>query len=141
MRQHARNTYDIWFFVSVPVLSEQMTDAEPRDSTISARFTMTFFFARPLAARPSSDVTVAGRPWGMFATMMPMNEFTRTLMTTDFLILPSSAPLARPMIVSTMAMEMARMPMNCTKRCTSTYIVVFADFSPEARFAIVPIMV
>lgn len=36
---------DIWFVVSVPVLSEQMTEVQPSVSTEGKLRTMAFFFA------------------------------------------------------------------------------------------------
>ena len=58
----------IWFSVSVPVLSEQITDVDPSVSTECKRFTMAFCFAIFEIPIANVTVTTAGRPSGMAAT-------------------------------------------------------------------------
>ena len=58
----------ISFFVSVPVLSEAMTFAEPSVSTAARWRTMAFRFAMRCTPRESTAVTTAGRPSGTAAT-------------------------------------------------------------------------
>lgn len=48
--------------VSVPVLSEQMTDVQPRVSTEGRLRTMAFFLAILLVPRARQVVMTAGRP-------------------------------------------------------------------------------
>lgn len=55
------------FSVMVPVLSEQMTLAQPRVSTLCSRFTRALRFIIRLTASASAMVTVAGSPSGMAA--------------------------------------------------------------------------
>ena len=56
------------FWVRVPVLSEQMTLAQPRVSTAGSFFTMAPRSAIRPTPRASTMVTMAGRPSGMAAT-------------------------------------------------------------------------
>eukprot|EP01139_Manchomonas_bermudensis_P002033 Amastigsp_a3487_17.p5 type:complete len:145 gc:universal Amastigsp_a3487_17:765-1199(+) len=60
------------FWVRVPVLSEQITDTEPRVSTCWSVLTTTFDARMRLAAMNSVIATVAGRPCGTLATKRPM---------------------------------------------------------------------
>ena len=60
------------FWVSVPVLSLQMHDVEPRVSTPSRFLTMTFLVYILFAVKVKQTVTVANRPSGTFATIIPI---------------------------------------------------------------------
>ena len=68
------------FWVKVPVLSEQIHEVDPRVSTDSRFLTRTFFLAILLAVRARDTVTVARRPSGTLATMIPMAN-TRLVIT------------------------------------------------------------
>lgn len=52
----------IWLVVRVPVLSEQMTDVQPRVSTEGRERTMAFFLAMRRVPRAKQVVMTAGRP-------------------------------------------------------------------------------
>lgn len=53
---------DIWLVVSVPVLSEQITDVQPSVSTDGRLRTMAFFLAILLVPSARHVVMTAGRP-------------------------------------------------------------------------------
>ena len=65
------------FCVSVPVLSVQMTDAEPSVSTLG-RWRTSVPLAMRRAAMAIATVTVGNSPSGTFATMMPI---AKTMLT------------------------------------------------------------
>lgn len=52
----------IWLVVRVPVLSEQMTEVQPRVSTEGRERTMAFFLAIRRVPRARQVVITAGRP-------------------------------------------------------------------------------
>ena len=54
--------------VSVPVLSEQMTDVQPSVSTDGSERTMAFFLAIRRVPRARHVVMTAGKPSGIAAT-------------------------------------------------------------------------
>ena len=59
---------DIWFVVSVPVLSEQITEQQPSVSTAGRCRMSAFRFAMRRVPSARHVVTTAGRPSGMAAT-------------------------------------------------------------------------
>lgn len=54
----------IWLVVRVPVLSEQITEVQPRVSTEGRLLTMAFFLAMRRVPRARQVVMTAGRPDG-----------------------------------------------------------------------------
>lgn len=58
----------IWFDVRVPVLSEQITEVQPKVSTEFNFLTIAFCFDILLDPRAKHVVITAGRPSGMAAT-------------------------------------------------------------------------
>ncbi|OPY22661.1 MAG: hypothetical protein A4E23_00702 [Methanomethylovorans sp. PtaU1.Bin073] len=72
------------FWVSVPVLSVQITVVEPRVSTDSSCFISAFLFAILLEARLKARVTVGSKPSGTLATMIPIAKirFSRKVSCT-----------------------------------------------------------
>lgn len=53
---------DIWLVVRVPVLSEQITEVQPKVSTDGRLLTMAFFLAIRRVPRARHVVMTAGRP-------------------------------------------------------------------------------
>lgn len=68
--------------VKVPVLSEQMTDTEPRVSTVLSDLHRILFFFIRFAVIVRLDVTAIGRPSGIYA----MATLTQLTMRADTLI-------------------------------------------------------
>lgn len=67
-----RSFSNMRFSVSVPVLSVQMTSAEPSVSTAGRWRISTLRAAIRCAPKASDNVTVGSRPSGTLATMIPM---------------------------------------------------------------------
>mmetsp|Transcript_2233 Transcript_2233/g.8631 ORF Transcript_2233/g.8631 Transcript_2233/m.8631 type:complete len:244 (-) Transcript_2233:832-1563(-) len=120
------------FWVRVPVLSEQMQVVEPSVSTDSMFFTSTFLLNMALAVRESDTVTVASRPSGTLATMMPIMN-TRLVM--------GSVPSAKPMMKKVMPRKMATADTMLMKWWISLLIGVSSLAVPSVSWAILPMKV
>mmetsp|Transcript_122550 Transcript_122550/g.297434 ORF Transcript_122550/g.297434 Transcript_122550/m.297434 type:complete len:422 (-) Transcript_122550:557-1822(-) len=126
------------FMVSVPVLSEQMHVVEPSVSTPSMFFTNTIFCAIDLDVSVRHTVTVASRPSGTLATMIPImktrlvmmsvprptemkkNEMPRNMATLE--TMPMKWWISRLMGVSTFSVS-----------CVSAATLPMKVWSPMAR--------
>lgn len=64
----------IWLVVRVPVLSEQMTEVQPRVSTEGRERTIAFFLAIRLVPRAKHVVITAGRPTSTQAGQVCINK-------------------------------------------------------------------
>lgn len=120
------------FCVRVPVLSEQMQVVEPRVSTASRFFTSTDFFAMRFAVNERLTVTVARRPSGTLATIIPMAKIK--FLTTPY-------PNAKPRIRNKAPKPRAIQVINLMKISISWAIGVYIVSATVARFAILPITV
>merc|ERR1711871_1658421 len=85
--EYMTRTTVIWFWVRVPVLSEAIMVVEPSVSTDSRFLTSTFFSYMRLAVRARDTVTVARRPSGTFATIIPIMK-TKLRRGSGVLIIP-----------------------------------------------------
>ena len=127
----------ISFFVSVPVLSEQITDAEPSVSTDERRLTI----ARRLAIRctPSARTTdrTAGSPSGTAATASETP--TRSTSTRSEAWSRSAVTRIAPTTTTAIAITAApsMRPMRATSRCSG---VRCSSVRPSSR-AMFPISV
>ena len=61
--------------VSVPVLSEQMTSAHPRASTVGSLRTTALRLAIRITPKARVTVTTMGRPWNMQRAVLPYFSF------------------------------------------------------------------
>ena len=84
--------------VNVPVLSEQITEVEPRVSTPSKFLTKKFFLDILLAAKLRETVRVANKPSGTFATIIPMTKIT--VATAFFELNPWTKPKIPPRTIA-----------------------------------------
>ena len=120
----------ISFCVSVPVLSVQMTEVEPRVSTELSFFTSAFLLLMRCTAMASESVTVGSSPSGMKATTMPsekMNAAANSLPTNIW----SSRKKPTPMHAAKMVICLVvRLSCSCSGLWTSSMFCV--------RWAILP---
>lgn len=92
--------------VRVPVLSEQIREVDPNVSTQSIRLTSTDRLAMFRAASDSNDVTVAGKPCGVFATIMTKKPLMKTLMISlEVLALLRTTPAMKKVVAMMTAMQ------------------------------------
>merc|ERR1711981_157568 len=88
---------DIMFVVRVPVLSEQMTEVQPRVSTDGKDLTIAFFLAILRVPRARQVVMTAGRPSGIAATAKA-TAVLRPVPTTTPRALPAATLVPEKMI-------------------------------------------
>jgi hypothetical protein len=107
----------ISFLVSVPVLSEAMTVAEPSVSTAARWRTMAFRLAMRCTPRERTAVTTAGRPSGTAATA----SATPRIRTSNSAEKPVTSSTRRIVAIITTAMTAtmtaSRRPRRASSRC------------------------
>lgn len=84
---------DMTFYVSVPVLSEQMHDVDPSVSTASRFFTRTYYFANFFAVIANDIVIHPRSPSGTLATRTPM---PKTILMRTVYFMTNSASKKKP---------------------------------------------
>ena len=113
--------------MSVPVLSEQIQEVDPRVSTDSRFFTSTILLAILFAVRARDTVTVARRPSGTLATMIPIAN-------TKFVIIDYMK--TRPKMKKITPSDMATAEIILINLSISIESGVYADSADDAKFAI-----
>ena len=127
----------ISFFVSVPVLSEQITDAEPSVSTDESLFTIAR--RRAIRCTPSASTTdsTAGSPSGTAATASATPTSSTETMSEAVRI----SAVSRIAVTTTTAIAITAIPsmrpIRSTSRCSG---VLCASMRPSSR-ATLPISV
>eukprot|EP00162_Nutomonas_longa_P015357 comp22286_c0_seq1/m.53246 comp22286_c0_seq1/g.53246 ORF comp22286_c0_seq1/g.53246 comp22286_c0_seq1/m.53246 type:complete len:387 (+) comp22286_c0_seq1:1662-2822(+) len=131
-REHHVFLLVILFWVSVPVLSEAITEQLPRVSTMSRRLTKTCFVWRARAVMESTVVTAGGRPCGTFARMTEM----AVMITSVVFILRENPRMSR-----STARTMERAVTILTKRMISISSRDFFSLVALASLATLPMRV
>lgn len=122
----------IMFWVSVPVLSEQMHEVDPKVSIDSRFLTRTFFLAILFAVKANYIVTAATTPSGTFATNTPI-----AIIKLDKASYPQTNPKMKKITASVKAMYETYL-MN---KFISFDNVEDPDIAEDAKVAICPITV
>ena len=128
--------------VSVPVLSEQIADAEPSVSTDDSRLTIARRRAMRCTPRARTTESTAGSPSGTAATAS--DTPTRSTSTTSLAVSMSDVSMIAPMTTTAMmitAMPSIR-PTRSTSRCSGVDSALglaeqasdVADLGPHARW-------
>ena len=122
----------IRFWVRVPVLSEQITEALPNVSTAGRRRMRAFFFTIRWTPMASTMVTIAGRPSGMADTARE---------TEVIKISSTGMPLNSPTAKITAQAAKAKKPRYFPSWASFCCRGVWVSASPSSRPAILPISV
>ncbi len=99
--------------VSVPVLSEQITVAQPSVSTAASLRAMARLCAMRCMPMPSVTVTTAGSPSGMAATASAMEVSTISISAS-----PRRSPMAKMTPMTPPAMAVKRLPSPSSWICS-----------------------
>ena len=122
----------IRFWVRVPVLSEQMTEALPKVSTAGRRRIIAFLLTIRCTPMDSTMVTMAGRPSGMAETARE---------TAVIKISRAGIPLEMPTTKITAQQAIANAPSILPNWVSFCCRGVWPSSSLSRRFAILPISV
>ncbi len=122
----------ILFWVRVPVLSEQMTEVDPKVSTAGSFFTMAFRFAMRSTPMERTMVTITGSPSGMADTAKD---------TAVIKISITGMPPASPIRKMTAQITRAKAPMYFPNSASFCCRGVLTSLSPSSMPAILPIWV
>ena len=101
------------FWVSVPVLSEQMTEAEPSVSTAGRRRIMALCLTICCTPMDSTTVTIAGRPSGIALTASET-----AVMNISIIGMPSMSPITNitaQVMSATMPSTLPRLASFCCR--------------------------
>ena len=120
------------FCVSVPVLSEQMTDALPSVSTAGSRRMIAFFLTMRCTPIESTIVTMAGRPSGIAETASETE-----VMKISSTSMPFRRPTTKMIAQAPSATKPRILPSDASFFCSG----VCVSSSPESSPAILPISV
>ena len=118
----------MWFWVRVPVLSEQMVVTEPSVSTEGSRRTSALTATMRRAPSASSTVTTAGSASGMAATARLMA--VRAISSGDS---PRNTPTAKITMQMAMTPRARRLPKAARRSCSGVL-----RSSPPSRRATLP---
>ena len=123
--------------VSVPVLSEQITDAEPRVSTDESFLTIAFSLAMRCTPSASTTDKMAGKPSGTAATASDTPNSSTVIKPCKLLtlLINNSVP------ITITAMPNTAMPSMCPMRPTSFCNGVSSSVAAASISAIAPICV
>ena len=126
------STAVILFRVSVPVLSEQMAETDPKVSTDGSRLTIAFWAASTRVPIEYMVVTTAGIPVGIaeIARAMPAVKITM-----------KSFPCTKPIISISRKVTPARLAMMMVSRSSCFWRGVLSASVLLSRSAILPISV
>ncbi len=122
----------IWFWVRVPVLSEQITDALPSVSTAGNFLIMAFFRTMRCTPMASTMVTMAGNPSGIAETAN-----ATAIINISITFMPYSNPIAK----ITPHIPRARNPIYLPNIANLCCRGVWVSPSVSNRSAILPISV
>ena len=109
----------IWFWVRVPLLSVQITETCSNVSRMESFLTRTPFWARRCTETAKERVTVAGRPSGIAATMIPNASMKASFIPRSTSTIPTAKTIApNPRAIN----EMVRVSrdISCCKRLGSS---------------------
>ncbi len=122
----------IWFWVKVPVLSEQITEALPRVSTAGNLLIIAFFFTIRCTPMARTIVTIAGRPSGIAETAS-----ATAIMKISMTFMPSIKPIIKMTAHIPRAKSPRYLPSTASRCCKGVCLSLAASRS----LAILPISV